>query len=389
MERRADQPGEHVVLPAVDAVAYASLSRRPLTRDQRYRLGRNLRSQVPRSSLAMWVPADDRPDPVQQVIAAHEDRLDWLIPVRIGRMIASPYAFLRGTAGIMARDFASLPATGIAPVICGDAHLGNFGFYASPERDLVFDLNDFDEAHPGSWEWDLRRLVTSVWVAGRQNGCSSEQAASAVRSCVAAYRRQIRLLATQPLLSRAFERLDLDRLHRETSDPGLRQEIRRAGRRARTRTSDRALPRLTEQRDGFRRIVEDPPLMTRVPDRDTSCSLQPSTTTSSPSGPSGGDCSRATRSSTSSTGSSASAVWACARISRCARAAARTTSCSCSSSRPGVPSSRCSFTGGPHCTSTRVSGWSSTSRLSRRSATRSWAGRPSTAASTTCASSAT
>jgi uncharacterized protein (DUF2252 family) len=258
-----------MVLTAVDPVAYASLSRRPLTRDQRYRLGRNLRSQVPRSSLARWVPADDRPDPVHQVIAAHEGRVEWLIPVRIGRMIASPYSFLRGTAGIMARDFASLPATGIAPVICGDAHLGNFGFYASPERDLVFDLNDFDEAHPGSWEWDLRRLVTSVWVAGRQNGCSSEQAASAVRSCVAAYRRQIRLLATQPLLSRAFERLDLDRLHRETSDPGLRQEIRRAGRQARTRTSDRALPRLTEQRDGVRRIVEDPPLITRVPDRDT------------------------------------------------------------------------------------------------------------------------
>ena len=269
MERSVPRPGEHVVLPAVDAVAYASLSRRPLTRDQRYRLGRDLRSRVPRSSLARWVPADDRPDPVQQVIAAHEGRVDWLIPVRIGRMIASPYAFLRGTAGIMARDFASLPATGIAPVICGDAHLGNFGFYASPERDLVFDLNDFDEAHPGSWEWDLRRLVTSVWVAGRQNGCSSEQAACAVRSCVAAYRRQIRLLATQPLLSRAFERLDLDRLHRETSDPGLRQEIRRAGRQARTRTSDRALPRLTEQRDGLRRIVEDPPLITRVPDRDT------------------------------------------------------------------------------------------------------------------------
>jgi hypothetical protein len=83
-------------------------------------------------------------------------------------MVSSPYAFLRGTAGIMAADFAALPATGITPVVCGDAHLGNFGFYASPERELVFDLNDFDEAHPGAWEWDLRRLVTSVWVAGRR-----------------------------------------------------------------------------------------------------------------------------------------------------------------------------------------------------------------------------
>jgi uncharacterized protein (DUF2252 family) len=268
MERASGRSGSHVVLAAVEGAAYASLSRRPGSREDRYRLGRGLRTQVPRSSLGAWTPPADRPDPVEQVIVANEDRLEALVPVRVGRMIASPYAFLRGNAAIMARDFASLPATGITPVICGDAHLGNFGFYASPERDLVFDLNDFDEAHPGSWEWDLRRLVTSVWVAGRQNGCSEEAAAAAVRSCGAAYRREIRLLADQPLLSRAFERLDLDRLHRETSDQGLRQEIVRAGRRARTRTSDRALPRLTERRDGVRRIVEDPPLVTRVGDRD-------------------------------------------------------------------------------------------------------------------------
>ena len=97
-------------------------------------------------------------------------RLERLVPVRIGRMVTSPYAFLRGAASLMAEDFARLPRTGIEPVICGDAHLGNFGFYASPERDLVFDLNDFDEAHPGPWEWDLWRLTTSIWVAGRQNG---------------------------------------------------------------------------------------------------------------------------------------------------------------------------------------------------------------------------
>ena len=268
MEPWTDRPSGHVVLPSVEGAAYASVRRRPASREERYRLGRGLRGNVPRSALATWTPAADRPDPVQQVIAANEGRLDWLVPVRIGRMIASPYAFLRGNAGIMANDFAALPATGITPVICGDAHLGNFGFYASPERDLVFDLNDFDEAHPGSWEWDLRRLTTSVWVAGRQNGCTDDQISEAVRACVAAYRREIRLLAQQPLLSRAYERLDLDQLHKETSDRGLRQEIVRAGRRARNRTSDRALPRLTEQRDGIRKIVEDPPLVTRVDDRD-------------------------------------------------------------------------------------------------------------------------
>jgi uncharacterized protein (DUF2252 family) len=260
--------GDHVVLPTVEGQAYASLSRRPMSRQERYALGRALRRQVPRSSLGAWLPPEGRPDPVDQVIAANQDRVPELVAVRIGRMVATPYAFLRGNAGIMAHDFAGLPATGITPVICGDAHLGNFGFYASPERDLVFDLNDFDEAHPGSWEWDLRRLVTSVWVASRQNGCTEDDAATAVRSCIAAYRDQIRGLAQQPLLSRAFERLDLDRLRRSSSNEGFRREVRRAARRARGRTSDRALPRFTEQRDGRRRIVAEPPLITWVDDRE-------------------------------------------------------------------------------------------------------------------------
>jgi uncharacterized protein (DUF2252 family) len=259
-------PGEarHVVLATADDQAYGSLRRRSTLRTERYALGRALREQVPRSSLGTWAPPPGRCDPVEQVTNAHEDRLPWLVPVRIGRMAASPYAFLRGTAGIMADDFAGLPATGISPVICGDAHLGNFGFYASPERDLVFDLNDFDEAHPGSWEWDLRRLAVSVWVAGRQNGSQESQCEAAVAACVAAYRGQVRHLADKPLLSRSFERLDLERLQAAASDQGLRLEIRRASERARTRTSDRALPRFTQQRDGQRRIIEEPPLITRV-----------------------------------------------------------------------------------------------------------------------------
>ncbi|SRR6266540_1764264 len=261
-------PSPHVVLATADGQAYASLRRRATPRTERYAAGRALRLQVPRSSLAMWSPPADRPDPVRQVMDAHDDRLPWLIPVRVGRMVASPYTFLRGTAGIMAEDFAHLPATGIMPVICGDAHLGNFGFYASPERDLVFDLNDFDEAHPGSWEWDLRRLVTSVWVAGRQNGSSEADCETAVTECVADYRQHVRHLAGEPLLSRAFERLDIDRLRAEASDSALRKEIERAARRARTRTSDRALPRFTEQRNGERRIVEEPPLITRVANED-------------------------------------------------------------------------------------------------------------------------
>jgi uncharacterized protein (DUF2252 family) len=179
-------------------------------------------------------------------------------------MAATPYGFLRGAAIVMAEDVARLPSTGITPVICGDAHLGNFGFYASPERDLVIDLNDFDEAHPGCWEWDLRRLVASIWVAGRQNGAGETACRSAVTACVAAYRAEMLTLADEPLLSRSYQRLDVDRLQESASQRSLRGEIKRAAKRARGRTSDRALPRFTEQHQGQRRIVEEPPLITRI-----------------------------------------------------------------------------------------------------------------------------
>src|SRR3954454_16671441 len=262
MDPQSRPTGTHRVLPTVEGRAYASLSRRPMSREERYALGRALRRQVPRSSLGHSTPPEGRPDPVDQVLAANADRIPELIAVRIGRMMASPYAFLRGSAGIMAHDFAGLPATGITPVICGDAHLGNFGFYASPERDLVFDLNDFDEAHPGAWEWDVRRLIASVHVAGRQNGASEEECAEAVRRCVRSYREHLAYLAEQPLLERAYQRLTLDRLHRTAAGSG-RKALENAAERARKRTSDRALPRFTEQDDSGLRLVEEPPLITR------------------------------------------------------------------------------------------------------------------------------
>jgi len=227
-------------------------------------MGRELRRQVPRRSLGDWSASPGRPDPVQLITESHKGRLDWLIPVRVGRMAATPYGFLRGAAVVMAADVAGLPSTGITPVICGDAHLGNFGFYASPERDLVIDLNDFDEAHPGGWEWDLRRLVASIWVAGRQNGAGERQCEAAVRQCVAGYRAEVRALASTPLLDRSYQRLDADRLQQRAMRKSLRAEIKRAAAQARRRTSDRALPRFTSERDGQRRIVEDPPLVTRI-----------------------------------------------------------------------------------------------------------------------------
>src|SRR3954452_4822224 len=193
----------HRVVTGEDSRAYQSVRVRPISRVKRFELGRELRDKVSRGSLGKWRPSRHRPDPIAQIIRSHEGRLASLIPIRVSRMTASPYGFLRGATVVMTHDLSQLPATGITPVICGDAHLGNFGFYASPERNLVFDLNDFDEAHPGPWEWDLRRLVTSVWVAGRQNGCSEAALADAVRGCVAAYRAQVRHLARLPLLARA------------------------------------------------------------------------------------------------------------------------------------------------------------------------------------------
>ena len=141
----ADPARGHVVLASADSDAFTSLRRRPASRRDRYQIGRELRRQVPRSSLGKWSADRGRPDPVQLIIESHDGRLEWLVPVRVGRMTATPYGFLRGAAVVMAADAARLPSTGITPVICGDAHLGNFGFYASPERDLVIDLNDFDE----------------------------------------------------------------------------------------------------------------------------------------------------------------------------------------------------------------------------------------------------
>jgi uncharacterized protein (DUF2252 family) len=255
----------HVALAEADSSAYHSLRERPITRAERYALGRSLRDRVPRRSLAQWQPPGDRPDPIRLIEVSHQGRLDRLIPIRVGRMAASPYGFLRGTAVVMADDVARLPSTGITPVVCGDSHLGNFGFYASPERDLVMDLNDFDEAHPGGWEWDLRRLVASIWVAGRHNGESEQDCAASVRSCVCAYRLELGRLAEQPLFSRSFTRVDVDRLTGETAGP-LRDAVKRSAKRARHRTSDRALPRFTQEVDGVRRIVEEPPLITRLPD---------------------------------------------------------------------------------------------------------------------------
>lgn len=254
----------HAVLPGADSRSYTSVQIRPISRAQRLALGRQLRQQLPRSSLGLWKQDKHRPDPIAQIVHSHGGRLASLIPIRVGRMAASPYGFLRGATVVMTHDFSQLQATGITPVICGDAHLGNFGFYASPERDLVIDLNDFDEAHPGPWEWDLRRLVVSLWIAGRQNGTTEARCGDAVMACVASYRESLRFLSNQPLLWRSFQRVNVDHLHATVKGKSLRESIARAATAARARTSDRSLPRFTTVGGKGRRIVDRPPLITRV-----------------------------------------------------------------------------------------------------------------------------
>jgi hypothetical protein len=138
-------------------------------RSQRRAYGKTLRKQVPYSSHGAWVPDPDRPDPISLLQEQDASRLQHLVPIKYGRMVASPFAFLRGSAAVMTADLSNTPSTGLDVQLCGDAHVSNFGVFATPERKLVFDLNDFDETHPGPWEWDLKRLAASAVVAGRDN----------------------------------------------------------------------------------------------------------------------------------------------------------------------------------------------------------------------------
>src|SRR5216683_3342726 len=144
----------------------------------------------PSSVPAEWAPDPERPDPISLLEASNSTRLEHLVPIRYGRMAMSPFAFLRGSAAVMASDLAKTPVSGIQAQLCGDAHLSNFGVYASPERRQVFDVNDFDETLVGPWEWDLKRLATSVLVAGRQNGFRAQESKQAVLRGMQRYREQ-------------------------------------------------------------------------------------------------------------------------------------------------------------------------------------------------------
>lgn len=237
-------------------------------------MGKAARSRVPRSTLEGWRPAVDRPDPVTLLAAQNASRRRGLVPVRHGRMMVSPFAFFRGAAKIMSSDLSRVPRTGLEVQLCGDAHLANFGIYASPERALLFDLNDFDETLPGPFEIDVARLAASVVVASRENAHSRADARAAATIAVESYRDAMTSFAEQRTLDVWYARVDAEAVLREFIASGATKraaDTRRSLAKVRTRDSIDALAKLTEVVGGERRIVHAPPLI--VPIRELTKSL--------------------------------------------------------------------------------------------------------------------
>ncbi|GGV30372.1 DUF2252 domain-containing protein [Streptomyces griseoflavus] len=236
---------------------------------ERAAYGRDARRRVPRSSHGSFEAAPGRQDPVGVIERQSATRLPELVPVRYGRMLESPFRFYRGAAAIMAADLGPRPHTGLTVQLCGDAHLLNFRLLASPERHLVFDINDFDETHEGPFEWDVKRLAASIAIAGRANGFPAGTQNGAVRACVEAYRRRMREFAGMRTLDIWYAQDDADRL-RELMDSSMDREARRrtteATDRARTRTHLQAFTKLTRPTAEGRRIAADPPLITPLRD---------------------------------------------------------------------------------------------------------------------------
>jgi uncharacterized protein (DUF2252 family) len=228
---------------------------------QRRDLGRARRSVMPRSSLAEFTAPQNRPDPVDLLESQAASRIVDLMPVRYGRMLPSRFAFFRGAALLMAGDLASAPDTGLTAQLCGDAHVSNFGLFASPERNLVFDVNDFDETLPGPWEWDVKRLVASVAIIAQDNGFGPEERERVVRSCARGYRDRMRTLATMRELDVWYERTVVDDAIRTDVDRTYAQAIRRTAAKAHTRDNLEELSKLTRVVDGRRRLASDPPLL--------------------------------------------------------------------------------------------------------------------------------
>jgi uncharacterized protein (DUF2252 family) len=257
------------------APPFASAWRRArLTVDERVARGRAARGQAPRSAHGRWEPAPDRPDPVALLEEQAESRVPDLVPVRYGRMLVSPFTFYRGAALIMAADLAATPVSGVTVQLCGDAHLSNFGLFGTPERQILFDINDFDETLPGPWEWDVKRLAASFEIMGRDRGFSPADRRAVVMAGAGEYRDRMRRAAGMGSLDAWYEHFEAGMLLKL-----VRKEIRvkRVGRgegravqemvaKARTRDSTRVLARRADEVEGELRIVADPPIIIPIED---------------------------------------------------------------------------------------------------------------------------
>jgi uncharacterized protein (DUF2252 family) len=223
--------------------------------------GRVRRRDVPRTSHAEWNPPPDRRSPVEILTDQERSRVQDLIPVRHERMAQSPFTFLRGAAAVMAADLATTPVSGIVVQACGDAHLMNFGLYASPERDLLFDVNDFDETLPAPWEWDVKRLATSLVVAGEANGFGIDDRRSIVQQTVASYRTQLHAFAAMTDMQVFYSKMDARSILRTLDSAAERRAMKESFKADTRRTSLDAYNKLTKVVDGQVRIADDPPLI--------------------------------------------------------------------------------------------------------------------------------
>jgi uncharacterized protein (DUF2252 family) len=244
-----------------------------LTRAERVARGKAARAQVPRDRHAVFDPPPNRPDPIALLEEQAQSRVPELVPVRWARMAVSPFTFFRGAALPMASDLAATPVTGLPVQACGDAHLSNFGIFGSPERHLVFDVNDFDETLPGPWEWDVKRLAASLEIAARGNNFTGKQRRQIVMSAVSRYRQAMRSFAGMTNLDVWYAQADMDDL-RAQFGPQLKARQRRAVDKglatARTKDSMQAVAKLTRMVDGRLRILSDPPLIVPIDELTTS-----------------------------------------------------------------------------------------------------------------------
>ena len=238
-----------------------------LSVSERVARGKAARAEVPRSSHARFVPRPDRPDPIDLLERQAETRVPELVPIRYGRMLVSPFTFYRGAALIMASDLATTPRSGLTVQCCGDAHLSNFGVFASPERRLVFDVNDFDETLPGPWEWDIKRLAASMLIAARDNRYAVKDQEHVVLQTVREYRTAMREFAEMRNLEVWYSHLDVQSALEQFGAQFKAKRVAQVERqlaKARTRDSMSAFSKLTEVVDGEVRIVDQSPLIVPI-----------------------------------------------------------------------------------------------------------------------------